>query len=120
MKIAFTTTDGEMIDLHFGQTSHFQIWEVGADHARYRETVSVPEGDDDEEDRIVRRAEALAGCSIVYTVAIGGPAAAKLVARRIHPMKTGTVVAIADVIEKLQGVLKGTPPPWLRKAMEMT
>jgi nitrogen fixation protein NifX len=26
-------------------------------------------------------------------------------------------VPIADAIAKLQQVLKGTPPPWLRKAM---
>jgi len=117
MKVAFTTTDGEMIDLHFGQSTTFQIWEIAPDEARYLETIHLPDDDDDEEDRIVRRAESLAGCSIVYTMAIGGPAAAKLVARRIHPMKTGTAVSVGEVIQKLQGVLKGTPPPWLRKAM---
>ncbi len=74
-----------------------------------------PEGD--EEDRIEARTAAVDGCSIVYTVAIGGPPAAKLVARKIHPMKTGTEVPIADAIARLQEVLRGTPPPWLRKAM---
>ncbi len=72
---------------------------------------------DDEEDRTVARASAIAECAIVYTMAIGGPAAAKLVSRRIHPMKTTTEVPIAEVVEKLQGVLRGRPPPWLRKAM---
>ena len=71
----------------------------------------------DEEDRTAARANAVAECSIVYTVQIGGPAAAKLVARKIHPMKTGTELPIADAIAKLQQVLKGNPPPWLRKAM---
>ncbi len=71
----------------------------------------------DEEDRIAARASAIADCAIVCTVQIGGPAAAKLVARRIHPMKTGTPVPIAEVVSKLQEVLRGTPPPWLRKAM---
>ena len=42
------------------------------------------------------RANAIAGCAIVYTVQVGGPAAAKLVARRIHPMKTVTEIAIAE------------------------
>jgi nitrogen fixation protein NifX len=32
-------------------------------------------------------------------------------------MKTGTLVPIQEVVEKLQEVLKGRPPPWLRKAM---
>ena len=50
-------------------------------------------------------------------VQIGGPAAAKLVARKIHPLKTGAEIPVAEAIAKLQGVLKGTPPPWLRKAI---
>jgi len=75
----------------------------------------ITEGD--EEDRTAARANAVSGCAIVCTVQIGGPAAAKLVARKIHPMKTGTEVPIAEMVSKLQLVLKGSPPPWLRKAM---
>jgi nitrogen fixation protein NifX len=48
---------------------------------------------------------------------IGGPAAAKLVALKIHPMKTNTEVSLPDTVAKLQEVLRGNPPPWLRKAM---
>jgi nitrogen fixation protein NifX len=54
---------------------------------------------------------------IVYTVQVGGPAAAKLVAQRIHPLKTGAELPISDAIARLQTVLRGTPPPWLRKAL---
>jgi nitrogen fixation protein NifX len=135
MKVAFTSTDGKTIDLHFGQASEYWIWEVGADSAELLGRVSplitegAPQGapskdrgfaaesEIDEEDRTRARANAVSGCAIVYTQQIGGPAAAKLVARRIHPMKTGGDVPIADAIAKLQEVLKGNPPPWLRKAM---
>jgi len=117
MKIAFTTKTGESIDLHFGQTEQFQIWEVGPDEASYLETVSVGEHGSDEEDRIAARAKLLAGCSIVYTMQIGGPAAAKLVAQKIHPMKTTKEVGLRETVERLQEVLRGNPPPWLRKAM---
>ena len=48
---------------------------------------------------------------------IGGPAAAKLVAKRIHPMKTNVEVGLKESIERMQEVLRGNPPPWLRKAM---
>ena len=88
MKIAFTTKTGETIDLHFGQAEQFQIWEVGPDEASYLETINVGEHGSDEEDRIAARAKLLSGCTIVYTMQIGGPAAAKLVAQKIHPMKT--------------------------------
>jgi nitrogen fixation protein NifX len=117
MKIAFTTRTGESIDLHFGQAASFQVWEVGPDEAHYVETLTVAEQDGDEEDRIAARANLLAECAIVYTMQIGGPAAAKLVARRIHPMKTNTEVSLKESIERMQEVLKGNPPPWLRKAM---
>ncbi len=117
MKIAFTTKTGDMIDLHFGQADSFHIWEVGPDDAHYLETLNVGEHGADEEDRIAARARLLAECAIVYTMQIGGPAAAKLVAQKIHPMKSGREVSLLETVERLQQVLRGTPPPWLRKAM---
>jgi nitrogen fixation protein NifX len=117
MKVAFTSSDGTMIDQHFGVSRDFHVWEIGADRAEpVGKVTALPVGQD-EEDRIAARASAIAGCAIVYTVQVGGPAAAKLVARRIHPMKTAAEVPIAVVIAKLQDVLRGNPPPWLRKAM---
>ena len=50
--------------------------------------------------------------------AIGGSGAARVVAQKIHPIKVPQPEAILDILEKLQDVLKGTPPPWLRKALE--
>ncbi len=117
MKVAFTTKTGETIDLHFGMAEDFKVWEIGPDAASYIETVAVRDHDDDEEDKIAARAEILKDCAIVYTMQIGGPAAAKLVARKIHPMKTNTEVPVSEIVDKLQEVLKGNPPPWLRKAL---
>lgn len=118
MKVAFTSTDGETIDRHFGETRIFHVWDVGPDDARFLAEVAAVETGEDEEDRIAARAAAIADCAIVCTVRIGGPAAAKLAARRIHPMKTGTEVPVSEVVGRLQAVLKGNPPPWLRKAMD--
>jgi nitrogen fixation protein NifX len=133
MKVAFTSSDGRTIDQHFGQATQYCIWEIDAERAEPLGKVSpllaaTPDVDgegvpseeaagSDLEDRTAARANAVAGCAIVCTVQIGGPAAAKLVARRIHPMKTGGEVPIAEMVARLQGVLRGTPPPWLRKAI---
>ena len=117
MKVAFTSTTGEIIDEHFGQSTGFHVWEIGPDEAHFITTVGVIATGEDEEDRIAARANCLTDCAIVYTMQIGGPAAAKLVAKRIHPMKTGTAVPVAEIVGKLQEVLRGNPPPWLRKAM---
>jgi nitrogen fixation protein NifX len=56
-------------------------------------------------------------CAILCTAQIGGPAAAKLVARHIHPVKTAAATPVAEFVQRLQGVLRGHPAPWLRKAM---
>jgi nitrogen fixation protein NifX len=32
-------------------------------------------------------------------------------------MKTAIEVPVAEVVSKLQAVLRGNPPPWLRKAL---
>ena len=117
MKIAFTSSTGEYIDQHFGQTENFLIWEVGPDEAHYLETLTIGPHGSDEEDRISARAKILTECAIVYTMQIGGPAAAKLVAQKIHPMKTNAVVSLPETVGRIQEVLRGNPPPWLRKAM---
>lgn len=117
MKIAFTSTTGERIDQHFGMARNFYVWEIGPEEAKFLTRIAALAGGDDEEDKTEARASAIADCAIVYTLQIGGPAAAKLVARRIHPMKTTTEVSVAEVLGRLQEVLKGNPPPWLRKAM---
>lgn len=115
--VAFTSSDGRAVDLHFGQAGHFFVWEVGPDAAApvgRVEALAVG----DEEDRTIARASAIAGCAIVYTQQIGGPAAAKLVSRRIHPMKTGEPLAVEAAVARLQEVLRGRPPPWLRRLLE--
>ena len=117
MKVAFTSSTGEMIDQHFGMSDSFCVWEIGPEDAHFVETVQVVKAGDDEEDRIASRVAVLTDCAIVYTMQIGGPAAAKVVANKIHPMKTGKETSIAEIVEKLQEVLRGNPPPWLKKAM---
>ena len=56
-------------------------------------------------------------CAILYVAAIGGSGAARVVANNIHPMKVNQPEEISDLLLKLENVLKGTPPPWLRKAL---
>ncbi len=117
MKVAFASSDGMKIDLHFGTANAFHLWEIGVETACYLGLIATDTVDHEEEDKIVARANALRDCAIVYSLQIGGPAAAKLVARHVHPMKTGKEVPIKKVISDLRRVLVGRPPPWLRKAL---
>ncbi|MDD2337789.1 MAG: nitrogen fixation protein NifX [Geobacteraceae bacterium] len=118
MRVAFTSSNGEMIDQHFGMSDSFCVWDIGPKEAYFIETVTAQSSGEDVEDKIMTRADVLRGCTIVYSMQIGGPAAAKLVARKIHPMKTVTEVPVEEIVGRIQNVLKGTPPPWLKKAME--
>ena len=117
MKVAFASTDRIHIDEHFGRAENFLIWEIGPEEAAFSGVLQVQSTGEDEENRIEARGAALADCALVYVAQIGGPAAARLVAKKIHPIKSKECEPIAEVVEKLQEVLRNNPPPWLKKAM---
>jgi len=117
MKVAFASTDKVHIDEHFGHAEEFYVWNIGPDSAEFSGVIQVKDENGDAADRIEARGAALAECALVYVGEIGGPAAARLVAKKIHPLKSKTREPITEVVSKLQEVLKGNPPPWLRKAM---
>jgi nitrogen fixation protein NifX len=120
MKVAFASTDKVHVDEHFGQAEEFYIWEIGPEQAAFSGVVQVQSEADapgHSDDKIEARSAALADCALVYVGEIGGPAAARLVAKKIHPIKSKEREPITVVVEKLQQVLQGNPPPWLRKAM---
>lgn len=117
MKVAFASTDKIHIDEHFGRAENFLIWEIGPEEAAFSGVLQVKSAGEDEENRIEARGAALADCALVYVAQIGGPAAARLVAKKIHPIKSKECEPIAEVVVKLQEVLRNNPPPWLKKAM---
>ena len=117
MKVAFASTDKIHVDEHFGKAKEFYLWEIGPDNAEFTGVLQVDEGTGDTDDRIEARSAALDDCAIVYVGQIGGPAAARLVQKKIHPLKSKEEEPITVIVEKLQEVLQGNPPPWLRKAM---
>ena len=41
----------------------------------------------------------------------------KVVAARIHPIKTQQASPIPEVLERTRAMLAGSPPPWLRKVL---
>lgn len=117
MKVAFASTDNLHVDEHFGRAEQFYLWDIGADSASFCGVVQVRTEGDDEADRIEARCAGLTDCALVYVAQIGGPAAARLVQKKIHPIKSREQEPISQVVEKLQEVLRNNPPPWLRKAM---
>ena len=119
MKVAFTTQDMHSVDAHFGWAKNIAIYEVSPEGHQFVEAIQF-DGDlkeDGNEDKLLPKIDAIRDCAIVYVAAIGGSAAARVVAAKIHPVKAAEGTPIGELLEKLQQVLQGTPPPWLRKAL---
>ena len=119
MKVAFATQDLKLVDAHFGWAKNIAIYELSPTGYQFLEAVQF-DGDlkeDGDEDKLAPKLEAIKDCALLYVAAIGGSAAARVVAHKIHPVKVAGAEPIEDVLEKLKDVLNGTPPPFLRKAL---
>ncbi|WP_448030558.1 nitrogen fixation protein NifX [Bradyrhizobium liaoningense] len=119
MKVAFATQDLKRVDAHFGWAKNIAIYDVNPDGHHFVEVIQF-DGDlkeDGNEDKLAPKIEAIKDCTILYVAAIGGSGAARVVANNIHPMKVTQPEAIDDLCVKLEDVLKGSPPPWLRKVL---
>lgn len=119
MKIAFATQDKENVNAHFGWAKHIVVYELSADGHRLVQSFDFGDKleEDGDEDKLAPKLAVIHDCAIVYVAAIGGSAAARVVASKIHPIKVPEPEPVAEILGKLQDVLKGTPPPWLRKAL---
>ncbi len=119
MKVAFSTQDKQRVDAHFGWAKNIAVYDVTTDGYAFVENFEFGGKleEDGDEDKLAPKLEAIHDCAILYVAAIGGSAAARVVAAKIHPIKVPQPEAILDILEKLQDVLKGTPPPWMRKAL---
>ncbi len=119
MKIAFATQDKQRVDAHFGWAKHIAVYDVTPQGYTYVDTFDFGGEleEDGNEDKLTPKLEVIRDCAIVYVAAIGGSAAARVVAAKIHPIKVPQPEPILDLLDKVQEVLQGTPPPWLRKAL---
>lgn len=124
LRIAIATQDMKGLNAHFGSARKFAIFDVTPDSSTFIEAVEFDEVSDeggahkdDGADRIASKVEGLMGINLLFVRAIGGPAAAKVVRAKIHPIKISDPQPIEDVIARVQTMLKGAPPPWLRKVM---
>ena len=119
MKVAFATEDLTHVNAHFGWAKKIAVYEISADDASLAEVLEFGGEleEDGNEDKLMPKIEAITDCAILYVSAIGGSGAARVVARNVHPVRVPETETIANLVEKLQVVLRGTPPPWLRKAV---
>jgi nitrogen fixation protein NifX len=124
LRIAIATQDLKTLNAHFGSAKRFAVYDVTPTDHRFIEAVSFGDVSSesgahqkDGDDKIGPKVEALADCHLLFVLAIGGPAAAKVVSAHIHPIKLAKPEPIDDIISRVQTMMAGNPPPWLRKVM---
>ena len=118
VRIAVASDDNINVNGHFGSCTQFMIYQVSSEEIRLIDIrrTAIPAGLE-VDDKNVFRAELIQDCQVLYLTSVGGPAAAKIVKFGIHPIKLPSVESIKEVLGQLQGVIAGTPPPWLAKVM---
>jgi nitrogen fixation protein NifX len=124
MRVAFATHDRTRVDAHFNGAKTFLLYDISADEHTFLEAVqfdnvSNEEGNhtDEGDDRLTVKIKALEGTALLFVRAIGGPAAARVVRAKIHPIKLPQNEPITSVIERIRDMLRSNPPPWLRKVL---
>lgn len=130
MRVAFATTNGVVVDEHFGRSGMFAIYEIGRDgHKLVEERRFSPEGRDahvestrglgaEHDSAVQSKVDRLADCRIIFVQEIGGPSAARLTQKGIMPLKVKDVLTIEANLEKLGSTMRGNPPLWLRKSLD--
>ena len=121
MKIAFTTSDQVHINTHFGGSEQIDVYEISNEGYHFVESLkfNYEIKEENNESKLAPKIEALADCTIIYVLAIGGSAAARLIKKGVTPVKARSEEdEISQVLTKLVKTLKGNPPPWLRKALQ--
>ena len=125
VRIAIATSDMKSLNAHFGSAPRFAVYDVTRTGWDFVEAVAFDDRTDQSgahskvegDDRIGPKVAALAGCHLLFCLAIGGPSAAKVVSAGMHPIKTPQPSPIPEVLERTRAMLAGSPPPWLRKVL---
>ncbi|MFZ1026013.1 MAG: nitrogen fixation protein NifX [Limnoraphis robusta] len=121
MKVAFATCDQVHINAHFGSAQKIDVYDVSKEGYNFSNTLEFDDNlkEDGNEDKLVPKIEALSDCTLVYVSAIGGSAAARLIRKKITPVKAQSdEEEITAILDKLVKTLNGNPPPWLRKVIQ--
>jgi len=116
IRVAVASNGEEMLDGHFASCEAFLIYQVSATEIRLIDGCPT-EAAVDGEDRTAALVKLISDCHVLFSVSIGGPAAAKVVKAGIHPIKRPQGGDAREVLSELQTVLAGSPPPWLAKAL---
>lgn len=113
MNIAFASSNGTSIDLHFGYAKKFYLYSVGKESSELLSVIDSSENPEGEQEKLNYKIGTISEADIVYCTQIG-PTASKMVqAAGVHPVRVADGESIVEAILKLQDMLNDSPAPWL-------
>jgi len=116
IRVAVASNNQEALDGHFGSCLRYLIYQLSIDEIRLVDIRSALEADLSD-DKNAFRVGLIRDCPVLYIVAIGGPAAGKVVQAGIYPIKKETGGAARVILSELQQAIATSPPPWLAKIL---
>lgn len=145
LKVALTTNDLTQVDADFISARQFVFYGVSADKAEFLDCIQFkdrPRGTNNaggeasggEQKKgggrccgnapapavgssIDARIEALAGSSVLFTLAMSDPQSVRVANLGVFSIKLAGARSIFEVLDRLQDMLKGTPPLWLQRVL---
>lgn len=105
-----------MINGHFGRGRLFFIYAFDEQGGWLHDLRRYPSAPTQQEASEVR-ARLIEDCQLLFCQEIGGPAAARLIRHRIHPMKAQPGTTIHAQCKAINTLLAGRLPPWLAKRL---
>jgi nitrogen fixation protein NifX len=116
IRVAIASNNREELDGHFGSCLRYLIYQLSTEEIRLVGIRSALEADSSE-DKNAFRVSLIRDCSVLYIVAVGGPAAAKVVQAGIYPIKKEAGGSAREILGELQQAIATSPPPWLAKIL---
>ncbi|MCG6942405.1 MAG: dinitrogenase iron-molybdenum cofactor biosynthesis protein [Thiohalocapsa sp.] len=116
IRVACASNGGDLLDGHFGSCRRFLVYQVAAGVNRLVDVRDIDDSTADD-DKNAYRAELITDCQVLFVASIGGPAAAKVVKRDIHPIKFPQGGSARERMAELSAQLAHKPAPWLAKVM---
>ncbi len=116
LKVALTSNQGEMVNGHYGSCLRVLIYEVNESEHQLVEVREMPTEKKGEE-RAIAMLDRVRDCHMLFTLSIGGPAAARVTRANIHPIKKMTPMSAEEVLSDLSNVIATNPPPWIKRIL---
>lgn len=118
LKVAFATDNRIDVNQHFGSTRGFAIYALDGERGQLVGVSEFPEDAmDGNEDKLIPRIDALAGCAAVYCLAAGASAVRQLLACGVQPLRLDEPRAIEPLLAELGRAVRDGGVPWIDKAL---